>query len=144
MATQIKTLNDYSAASNLDGTEQLVIWQGGTKKITIGATMATPIVNESTTARTLSASDFGSVIRTSNGSEVTITIPTDAAVPYPVGSSIAFRQIGNGQIVVVGDTGVTVNLVDGFTAKTRGKGSTIAIHKVDTDEWDLLGDLSQT
>lgn len=97
------------------------------------------IITESTTSRTLALTDAGDFIETSNGSTVTITIPTNASVAFPIGTEIDFFQYGAGTLTIEGDTGVTLNGVSaGSTIVTdRYKGATIK--KRATNEWVIVG-----
>jgi hypothetical protein len=70
---------------------------------------------------------------------VNLTVPTNASVAFPVGTIIQIRQAGAGQVTVVASGGVTVNTAE--TLKLRKQGSTAALVKVDTNAWDLTGDL---
>ena len=70
-----------------------------------------------------------------------MTVPTDAAVAFPLGARIEIAQTGAGQITVSG-AGVTLRLPAGKTAKTRLQYSVIALTKRNTDEWILSGDLA--
>ncbi|MCA9367293.1 hypothetical protein KC887_03475 [Candidatus Kaiserbacteria bacterium] len=85
--------------------------------------------------------DAGSLLRIDNANPVTARIEPYGLLPVPIGTVIHLRQIGAGQITVVPNTsnGVTVNTSD--TLKTRAIGSTISLIKIDTNEWDLVGDM---
>ena len=70
-----------------------------------------------------------------------MTVPTDAAVAFPVGAHIKIAQTGVGQITVSG-AGITLRLPAGKQAKTRLQYSTIALTRRNTDECILSGDLA--
>ena len=70
----------------------------------------------------------------------TLTVPTNATTPFPVGTSIDILQVGAGQITVAGAVGVTVNSTPGL--KLRGQWSSATLFKRGTDLWVLMGDLS--
>ncbi len=95
------------------------------------------------TSYSLAIADAGRLVRATNAGEVTITVPANASEAIPVGATIAIRQAGSGQIVLVVESDVTLNVPDGFDAATARNGSTIMLHKVDADEWDLTGDLDE-
>lgn len=81
-------------------------------------------------------------ITLSNASPITLTIPTNAAVPIPVGSVIAVAQFGAGQVTIVGAGGVT--LLTNYSApyKTAAQhGPNVMLEKVATDTWQLSGGL---
>lgn len=87
--------------------------------------------------------DSGRVVRTTSASEAAITVPANSSEAIPVGATIALRQAGAGTIVLDVESDVTLNVPDGFDAATARQGSTIMLHKVDTNEWDLTGDLAE-
>lgn len=87
-------------------------------------------------------SDRGLVVRQTNASAITDTIPTNASVAYPIGTVLSVRQAGAGQITVAPDTGVTLNIPTGYAAKTGRQYATLMLHKVATNTWDITGDLS--
>ena len=70
-----------------------------------------------------------------------MTVPTDAAVAFPVGARIEIAQTGAGQITVSG-AGITLRLPAGKQAKTRLQYSVIVLTKRTYDEWFLSGDLA--
>lgn len=80
------------------------------------------------------------VIEMNSSSALTFTIPTDAALAWPVGASMDIFQMGTGQVTVVGDTGVTVLFTPGN--KLRTQYSSCTIMKRAADSWVLYGDLT--
>jgi len=84
-------------------------------------------------------SDAGDLIRTTNVSDITLTIPTDASVAYDIGEHIDFLQSGAGNITFVGAAGVTVNTSSSLT--TRAQNSSATLVKYDTNVWAVVGDL---
>jgi len=76
--------------------------------------------------------------RTTNGSAVTITIPTNSSVAFSIGTVLHVHQGAAGQ-VTFSHSGVTLNTPE--TKKTRKQGANVMLVKVATDEWDLTGDL---
>lgn len=109
----------------------------------IGQNQASRFV--ATTTYTLQGGDnwrYGAV-DLSNAAAVTVTVPTNATVPFPVGTQITLRQFGAGAVSVAGAGGVTVNTPPNASAITRGQWSEIRLTKRDTDHWVLSGDLRQ-
>lgn len=92
------------------------------------------------TTYTLVAADDGKVVEISNASPITLTVPTDASVPFTVGTQIVVLRTGAGQITVAGAGGVTVNATPGL--KLRAQWSSATLIKRATDTWVLVGDLS--
>jgi hypothetical protein len=105
-----------------------------------GVQSRTPIIQK-TAAYTLSAlTERDSLIEVSSASGVTLTIPTNATVAYPVGTSIDILQTGAGQVTIAGAGGVTVNATPGL--KLRAQWSGVTLFKRATDTWIVYGDLS--
>jgi hypothetical protein len=105
-----------------------------------GVPSRTPIVSK-TASYTLSAlTERDSVIEVNSASAVTITVPTNSTIAYPIGTSIDILQTGAGQITVAGASGVTVNATPGLKLRTQWSGATL--FKRATDTWVLYGDLS--
>lgn len=92
------------------------------------------------TTYTLVLTDAGKEKETTNAGAVTITVPTNATVAFPVGTIIAFCQYGAGQVTLVGASGVTLN-ARGGTLKSAGQYAEFQIRKRATDEWIPAGDL---
>ncbi len=109
-----------------------------------GATIGTSIINLALNAQTGTTytpvlADNGKLVTLSNASAITLTVPTNASVAYPIGAQINIEAIGAGQVTVVGDTGVTVN---GTGTKLRVQWSAATLVKLGTDSWTLIGDLA--
>ena len=105
-----------------------------------GVASRTPIVQK-TASYTLSAlTERDSLIEISSASAVTLTIPTNATLALPVGTSIDILQTGAGQVTIAGAGGVTVNATPGLKLRTQWSGATL--FKRATDTWVVYGDLS--
>lgn len=90
------------------------------------------------TTYTLARTDSGRVVESTGAAAATITVPTDASVPFPVGAKVTIRQIGAGQVTTVGAGGVTLRSRVGL--KTAGQYATIVLHKRAANEWVVSGD----
>lgn len=88
------------------------------------------------------ATDAGKVIRHNDSTATTATIDTHANKAFATDQVVSSRQIGDGQLTIAALTGVTLNVPTGCVAKTRAKGSTVMLHYIGSDEWDLTGDLA--
>lgn len=86
---------------------------------------------------TLLAEDEGDLIRMNNASANTVNVPTNASVPFEIGTVIHIRQIGEGTTTISPTAGVTINTADDDLS-TGGDEVGLAIVKVGTDEWDLV------
>jgi len=92
------------------------------------------------TTYTLVLTDAGKMVTLTNASAITLTIPTNASVAFPVNTRIDLLQYGAGQ-VTVGGAGVTINS-SGAKLKLTGQYSGASLWKKATDTWVLIGDLS--
>lgn len=92
------------------------------------------------TTYTLVLTDAGKMVTLSNASAITLTIPTNASVAFPVNTRIDLLQYGAGQ-VTVGGAGVTI-YSSGSKLKLAGQYSGASLWKKATDTWVLIGDIS--
>ena len=92
------------------------------------------------TSYTLVLADAGKMVTLSNAAAITLTIPTNASVAFPVDTRIDLIQYGAGQ-VTVGGAGVTIRS-SGSKLKLAGQYSGATLWKKDTDEWVLIGDIT--
>lgn len=92
------------------------------------------------TAYTLALSDAGGVVTLSNAAAVTLTVPLNSAVAFPVGTTIDLAQLGVGQVTIAGTGGVTVNADPGL--KIAARYGVAALLKLGTDTWLAMGRLA--
>lgn len=89
---------------------------------------------------TIALADSGKTITVNSGSTVTITVPTNAAVPFPLGTRIDIIGIGSGTVDFGVSSGVTLNSKNTWK-KLNTQYSAAGLVKVDTNTWILIGDL---
>lgn len=94
------------------------------------------------TTYTLAASDEDKVITLSNASTITLTVPTNASVPIPVGAQFHICWLGVGQPTVALAGGVTWAVTPTPGAKLRAAGAMGTLIKKTTNTWLLTGDLA--
>jgi len=92
------------------------------------------------TTYTLVLADAGKMVTLTNASAITLTIPTNASVAFPVNTRIDLLQYGAGQ-VTVGGAGVTI-YSSGSKLKLTGQYSGASLWKKATDTWVLIGDIT--
>lgn len=95
---------------------------------------------QSGTSYTLALSDAGRLVSFNNSAAITLTIPTNTAVAFPVGTRIDLLQYGAGQ-VTVGGSGVTIRS-SGSKLKLAGQYSGATLWKKAANEWLLIGDIA--
>ncbi len=97
-------------------------------------------VRYSTVDYGLLASDLsGCYFRFNSPSAINVVIYPNSSQPIPIGTVYTLRQVGAGQLNVYASSGVTV--VTPETTRLRKAGSTASLIKIDTDYWELSGDL---
>ena len=94
------------------------------------------------TTYTTVLADQSKLVTLTNASAITVTIPANSSVAYPVGTKIDFAQLGAGQVTFAGAGGVTVNSTP--TLKLRDQYSGASCIKTATDTWLLVGDLASS
>jgi hypothetical protein len=98
-------------------------------------------ISQKTASYTLAAlTERDSMIEMNSASATTLTVPTNATVAWPVGTSIDVLRVGAGAVDVAAAAGVTINATPGL--KLRAQYSSATLIKRATDTWVLVGDLS--
>jgi hypothetical protein len=115
-------------------------------------TLTSPLINlgvntQTGTTYTTVLSDNGKIVTLNNASAITVSIPTNASVAYPVGTQINFAWItGAGQPTIQAVTsGTTTILSTGATStapKLRVVNSVASCVKLATDTWIVMGDIA--
>jgi hypothetical protein len=104
-----------------------------------GVPSRTPIISKTANYTLSELSERDSLIEVDSTSPVTITIPTNSAVAYPIGTTLDILGTNTGLITIAGDTGVTVNATPGL--KLRTQWSSCTLFKRATNSWVVYGDL---
>jgi hypothetical protein len=105
-----------------------------------GVPSRTPIVQKSASYSLSTLTHRDSMIEVSSASGTTITIPAEASVNYPIGTTIDILQTNTGQVTIAGAAGVTVNATPGLKLRTRWSSATLMKRAADT--WVVYGDLT--
>jgi len=95
---------------------------------------------ESGSTYTFVISDVNVQKRFTSDIPVIITIPHSTTTDFPIGVILPFKQVGLGQLSVIGDTNVTVNYSTGYKTLTQYSGG--YAEKVAQDSWELVGGLT--
>jgi hypothetical protein len=93
------------------------------------------------TTYTLVLADAGKLITSDNASPITITVPPNADVAFPIGTRIDVLSIGAGLTTLAQGSGVTINSKQS-NKKLTAQGSAASLIKLATNTWFLIGDLS--
>ena len=97
------------------------------------------------TTYSFALTDAASIVTLSSASAITASIPTDASVDFPIGSTITIIQTGAGQVtiqaVTAGTTTVSSNALTTNAPKLRGIGSSATLIKTSANNWYVIGDL---
>lgn len=111
--------------------------------LTIGAEPRGQMVgmNTYTASTVLALGDAGPFVRMNTAGANSVTIPTNAAVAFPLYTRVDGGQYGAGQTTIVPDVGVTLRTV-GAKTKTAAQYSAWSLLKIGTNEWWLFGDLT--
>jgi hypothetical protein len=134
-------LNDLTDVTITSSTTNDVVYYNGSTWVNKYVASIPTLTNaQSGTTYTLVLGDAGKIVEVGNASAITVTIPTNASVAYPVGTQITILQTGAGQITVSGPSGGTLNATPG--TKLRAQWSSATLLKRATDTWVLIGDLT--
>jgi hypothetical protein len=118
---------------NGDGTSTVVDSGGGGS-----SAAALPTTNSlSVSAYTLALSDSTNVVEYTGSSTLTLTIPTNTSVAFPIGSYVEIFLYGTGSITIAGASGVTLLKPSGARLATQY--ASAAIRKRGTNEWVVAG-----
>jgi hypothetical protein len=99
-----------------------------------------PLNGQTGTTYTLAEGDAGQLVTLTNAAAIALTVPTNATVPFAIGTQITITQGGAGTVTVAGAATVTVNAADTAT-KLRTQWSAATLIKLATNSWILIGDI---
>jgi hypothetical protein len=114
---------------------------GGTDALALDASQVTRTTNAQTgTTYTLVLTDATKFVSLSNASAITLTVPPNSSVAFPVGTEIILAQLGAGQVTIAPGSGVTLNSTPGL--KIAAQYGTAALKKTASDTWLVFGRLA--
>ena len=136
--TQVSVVDAPVFAGIVDASAAGVEFSDGTQT-KAGVPSVTGFV-EKTASYTLDILDHqDNIVEMNSSGAVTFTIPTDAALAWPVGASMDIFASGTGVVTIAGDAGVTVNATPGLILRTQWSSATLL--KRGADNWIVYGDL---
>lgn len=145
MSTKISEMTPL--AGDLDGSEELEISTAGsvpaTRRVTaqqIVDLISTKVLVStiSGTSHNMLAADAGTYMRFTNAAAKTLTVQDDSDEALESDTEYNGRNVGAGDLTIVEDTSVTVNVPFGGTLVVP-EGGTFTLKRVATDEFDLFG-----
>lgn len=134
-------LSDVPSAYTSSGGKLLAVNSGATA-VEFKPAREIPLeINAQTgTTYTLGLSDAGKLVTLDNGSAITLYVPDETSVDFPVGTQVLLAQLDAGQVTVAeGATAVTI--ITPETTMLRKAGAQAALVKIDSDTWLLEGNL---
>lgn len=129
------------------GNETLVgrLSGGGSEITDLSITEVKGLLGDDTLIETITLSNSRALLLTDknknieNSADITITVPTNASVEFPIGTQIFFTKKTE-SLDFLASGGVTINSVDSLLEMGRiNCGATLL--KIGTDEWNLIGEL---
>lgn len=135
---------DVSALTDMDftavaGGDEFLMEDGGVQKALRWQDFGIPQTDDATTTpfSALAITDANRWYNCNNAGAITATIPANATIAFPVGTTFALHQRGAGQITLAVTTD-TLRAPNG--AKTANQYSTIFVTKIASTEWVVTGD----
>jgi hypothetical protein len=100
---------------------------------------------QTTTAYVTVAADAGAIVTINNASANTFKLPTNASVPYAIGSTITLIQTGVGATTISAVTPATTTVLSTGTTTASpvlGQNKSATCIKTGTDTWYVVGAIS--
>ncbi len=135
----IDTLSDVDTSTTAPDDLQVLTWINGTGNWEPRNPNSFAINDQTGTTYTLVLADKGALVRLDNAAAITLTVPTNASVAFPIGTQIVLRQVAAGEVTIAGG-GVTFNSPDDLIFGTAGE--TGILIKTATDTWDVIKDIT--
>jgi len=111
-------------------------------KLALGATSTLALNAQIGTTYTLALTDIGLFVTCSNGSDITVTIPVNSTIAFPIGSQVNIMQLGAGQVTLSPFSGTVLLRSAGAKLKTTAQYSVATVLKIATNTWVCVGSLS--
>ena len=132
--------------SNLVATDRVAIAEsngGGSfvSKYVLGSEIHNRSFNNQTNDYTLVLTDAYKIIEMDKNTAVTVSIPRNVNVAFPIGTEIKIAQLGTGQVTISPLSTVTIRS-NGGKNKTTAQYSIATLVKRDVNEWYLYDDIT--
>lgn len=89
----------------------------------------------------LAITDLGNIVKANKGTAMSITVPPNADVAFPIGSVIEIENTGAGVVTIVAGSGVTINKTAASLAMSAQYGM-VTLRKMAINTWNASGDLT--
>jgi hypothetical protein len=134
----LNTLDELAAALGDDANFAATV----TTNLGLKVDSLTPISQKTASYTLSSLTERDDLIEMGSASAITLSIPTDATLNYPIGTSIDILQTGAGQVTIAAVTPgtTTVNATPGLKLRTTWSSATLFKRAANT--WVVFGDLS--
>ena len=134
----LNTLDELAAALGDDANFAATV----TTSLGLKVDSLTPISQKTASYTLSSLTERDDLIEMGSASAITLSIPTDATLNYPIGTSIDILQTGAGQVTIAAVTPgtTTVNATPGL--KLRTTWSSCTLFKRAANTWVVFGDLT--
>jgi hypothetical protein len=130
-------LTDTPASYTGQAGRAVVVNDGGTG-LAFGVPI-TPIVTHTDATLAPTLAQAGHWFRCTNA--CTITLPSDATTPFPLGTSLTFSQASTGALTIAAGSGATVNVAPTHLASTNVQHAVVQATKLAANTWVLFGNL---
>jgi len=132
----LNTLDELAAALGDDANFAASV----TTSLGLKVDSLTPISQKTASYTLSSLTERDDLIEMGSSSALTLTIPLNSSIAYPVGTSLDILQTGTGQVTIAGAAGVTVNATPGLKLRTQWSSATLFKRAENT--WVVYGDLT--
>ena len=134
----LNTLDELAAALGDDANFAATV----TTSLGLKVDSLTPISQKTASYTLSSLTERDDLIEMGSASAITLSIPTDATLDFPIGTSIDILQTGAGQVTIAAVTPgtTTVNATPGLKLRTTWSSATLLKRAANT--WVVFGDLT--
>lgn len=117
-----------------------VTFSDGTTQVSAGVPSITTITQRTASHTLGNLNERDTIIEISSASATTLTIPADATLNFPVGTTLDIIRTGSGAVAIAGASGVTVNATPGLNLRAQWSSATLLKRAANT--WLVYGDLA--
>jgi hypothetical protein len=133
--------------ANASATGNIQVWQKAGSALSqisnagIFVGQSRPTRTDITANATLALADEGKVLRVNSSSNLTVTIPKNSAVAFPIDTEIAILRYGTGTVSIAPVDGDVTLQSKNAERKISDRYGSVALKKIGENEWVLVGSL---